>query len=908
MSLSTVGDTILSTKLHVPLVPEQVVQRVGLFEQLDQGLTRKLILVSAPAGFGKTTLAAMWLEERGIQAAWVSLDSGDNTPARFFAHLITALKRRDASLGNALQGSLDDLASLPNDAILSTLVNDISALDEKLILVLDDYHVIEAKAVHDAMRFLLEHQPPNLHLLVTTRADPPWPLARLRARRRLVEVRAKDLRFQSAESSSFLNEMMRLELAKEHVEALQIRTEGWITGLQLAALSLQGQSDPQSFIASFSGSHRFVLDYLGDEVLDQQPGDIREFLLKPSILERLCAPLCDALLEQTDSQQVLERLEQNNMFLIPLDDERRWYRYHHLFQDLLRQQLRLEHKEQLPELHGRASLWFEEQGLISDALHHALAVNNQQRAADLIATYASAKFMTGEILTVSKWLDLLPEAEVRADPRLCIALAWVYCFTQRPDDIAPVLQNAERGLKDVPLPDTKASLHFLRAYVLRHRGKVAEAITLFRKALASLPENHPARALNLLFLSGSLVMTGQTEAAIRTCQEGVEVCEQVGNLSALMGGTHSLATFYSYRGELTRALSVLKDRLVWAKEKRVDQLPAMTELYVALAEVYYEKNMLEPCQHILQEAYTLAERDLRKSALKGFILLNQARLELIAGHRKDTLAKLRQVDDLLSVWTPSRQKARVIARYTRIQLALGHLDKALEWANETWLADGLWGRFNAAKVYAQTYEIMTLARVLIASGTPQHLTDAAKLLDELHNAFRTAHRRGNIIEVSVLQALVHSEQGKSEEASRYLKRALSLAEDEGYARIFIDGGKGINVLIRTAVAEGDHFTYASQLLAQFPDNAQPTNFQEPAASSLAPQVNALEADFLEPLSQREMQVLRLVAAGLSNKQTAKQLSVTPGTVKKHLNNVFGKLGVHSRTQAVARARDLRILT
>ncbi len=483
-------EQLLTTKLYVPPLRPGLVPRPRLIELLDEGVTRKLTLISAPAGFGKTTLISEWIQQCGRPVAWLSLDGGDNDPVHFLAYIIAALQTIVANVGENIPSALQSPQPPPIESLLTGLINEIADASDSasypFALILDDYHVLEAQPIHAALIFLLDHLPAQMHLIITTREDPPLPLARWRARGQMTEIRAGDLRFREAEAAAFLNQAMGLELASDDIAALEARTEGWIAGLHLAALSLQGHADRADFIRSFAGDDRHVMDYLVGEVLSLQPESVQRFLLHTSIMERMCGPLCDAVMDGDEtsggSQDILERLEQANLFIVPLDNRRQWYRYHHLFADLLRTRLRREVPERIPDLHRRASDWYEQNELITEALGHALAAEDFEQAAGLVAGNALPMLMRGEVATVQDWLDALPKEIVRSHPRLCIDKAWVLYLTQRPDAIEPLLQDAERGLESSDLADQVATSSWLgevmalRAWVKRTQGDLAQAI------------------------------------------------------------------------------------------------------------------------------------------------------------------------------------------------------------------------------------------------------------------------------------------------------------------------------------------------------------------------------------------------------------------------------------------------
>jgi LuxR family maltose regulon positive regulatory protein len=711
-----------------------------------------------------------------------------------------------------------------------------------------------------------------------------------------------------AEAAAFLNQSMGLELTPDDIAALEARTEGWIAGLHLAALSLQGHADRSDFIRSFAGDDRHVMDYLVGEVLSLQPESIQRFLMHTSILERMCGPLCDAVVDGDepggDSEDILERLEQANLFLVPLDNRRQWYRYHHLFADLLRSRLRRERPEHIPDLHRRASAWYERNELVTEALRHALAAADFERAARLVAANALSMMTRGEVATVQDWLDALPQEIVRSHPRLCIDKAWTLHLTQRPDAIEPLLQDAERGLESSDLAEQEATSSWLgevmalRAWVKRSQGDLSQAIELSHEALERLTEEQVfALCLNLVSLAGALRYVGDTAQAVQVLTDCIPLCQAAGNSLGVMADTYDLAELRVMQGHLYLAKAVLEDALQWAAEQGMQRMPATSMVYVKLGDVLREQNDLQGAEDHLLAGIELSEGGL--AAVTGQAYLSLARLKQARGDAAGARNALQQAEQAVRGWETPEIVADMAAHRARLWLAQGNLPAAVRWIQQSGI------RTNNEPTYLHEFELLTLARVLIAQGSAQRDEqtphEALGLLEQLRQEADAGGRMGRVLEVSMLQALALSQipvrgqgWGDTDEALGTLRRALTLAEPEGYVRMFVDEGAPMARLLYEAAARGITPEYAGRLLVAFPD----VDAAQPKGPS---------TEMIEPLSARELEVLGLIAEGLSNREIAAKLYVSPNTVKVHSSNIYGKLGVNSRTQAVAKAKALGIL-
>jgi len=937
---------ILQTKLYIPPIRPELVSRPRLIERLNSGLHRKLTVISAPAGFGKTTLVSEWLTSLRLAAAkegqiadgiaWLSLDESDNDPARFLVYFIAALQtiepRQESAteqepvgvIGQGALGALQSAQSPPPEAVLTSLVNEIAAFPDRILLVLDDYHLIEAQAINDALSFLLDHVPQQMHLVIATRDDPHLPLARLRARGQLTEVRAADLRFSSSEAAEFLNQVMGLDLSAEDIAALEERTEGWITGLHLAAISMRGHEDAASFIKSFTGSHRFVLDYLIEEVLQQQPERIRSFLLHTSVLDRLCGPLCDAVrfgytetpIGQEDGKGMLKALERGNLFVVPLDDKRQWYRYHHLFADVLQAHLMEEQPHQVSSLHRRASEWYEQNGLPSDAIRHALAAEDFKRAADLAELSWpdwSEPFQSIAWLSVVK---ALPEELVRARPVLSVLYAQAHLSAGKLEAAEARLLDAERWLEpttdmsDRPeAPSTKmvvvdeeqfrslpASLAMARAYYAQAIGDVPGTVKYAQRALDLLSERDHLRRASLTALLGLTHWAhGDLEAAYRIFSDGLASMQRAGNIPGAIGSTFVLADIKMTLGHLHEAASICERALKLATELGKPMPSGTEDVYTGISALHRERGDLEAAAQDLATSKKLGEQ-VQLPDWQYRWCIAQARLKETLGDLDSALDLLDEAERLY-VRTPLPDVHPIAALKTRIWVAQGRLAEALGWARERELSvdDDL--------SYLREFEHITLARVLIAQYKSDRVDDsihkAVELLERLLQAAEEGGRTGSVIEILLLQALAHHAQGNIPRALDPLERALTLAEPEGYARLLVDEGPPMARLLYEALSRRIAPDYVRRLLAAVP-------VSEPEqAHELAPKTHGTE--WVEPLSERELEVLQLIAEGLTNQEIASKLFLSLNTVKVHTRNIYSKLGAHHRAEAVARARALGIL-
>jgi LuxR family maltose regulon positive regulatory protein len=888
-------ESLLRTRLTIPTPRPERVRRERLHTRLDSSLAHKLTLVSAPAGFGKTTAVSDWLYVRDLAAAWLTLDAADSDPAHLLRYLTAALQCILPHLNTDINGALQ--SAQPNyAAVLADLINAVEAVDTPCILVLDDYHHTDATAIDQLLDRLLSYQPTALHLILISRTDPALPLARLRAQGDLLELRAADLRFTPDEVATFLRDTLEHPSSPAISAALARQTEGWIAGLQLAALALRQSDDPAAFVAAFTGSHRYIIDYLTDEVLAQQPDAIRHFLLYTSILEQMCAPLCDALLEQMGTQAMLEQLEVSNLFVQPLDAERCWYRYHQLFGGVLRQRLAHTFPDQIAALHRRAAIWSTGHGMASAAVRHALATGDPAFAAQTVEQHAATALRWGEATTVGRWLDSLGAEVVSAHPGLALQQAWVCYFANDIARIEPLLARVEALLDQVAAAQQSAmrgDVAALRAWVAFRQGAFTAAITCFREALACLPaQAHSQRGVNFMFLGDALQQVGETRQAAASYATSIPLCRQADNIAAVMGATLKLAMAYRTLGALRHAYAALQE--AWAAvHTRSPQPPSIVYLHLGLGDVTYEQNELDQAAIHIQAGLELVWQRHTLTHVQPLLLLAQARLRLAQGDPAGACAILQQVDEEPQVQSDDRVAALVTLRRVQIWLLQGDLTAAQDWSAALDPPD--------PALFSGELLLISQARVLLARGCAEKdsaaLDAALALLEQLQTSAQAAGRAGHLLLIRILQALTHAALDQRQPALAALAQALTLAAPEGFVRVFLDEGAAMANLLTEAITRRVVPTYASRLLAAFP--ASP-----PAPADRTAQA---QARLVEPLTERELDVLRLLAAGQPNRAIAARLVLATGTVKVHTRNIYGKLGVSNRTQAVTRAQKLGLL-
>jgi len=898
---------LLQTKLYIPPLRPKLVSRPRLLERLKTGLQLKLTLVAAPAGYGKTTLLSEGIGSSQIPVAWLSLDKDDNDLTRFWLYVISALQTVNADIGKSAMGLLQSPQAAPIESVITTIINEISEIDKDFAFVLDDYHMIEAQSVHDSLHFFLNHLPLQVHLVIASRSDPPMPLAYLRAQNQLMELRATDLRFIPEETTSFLNDVMSLGLHVEDVASLESLTEGWIASLQLAALSMQGRKDISTFIAEFSGSSRYIMDYLIEEVLHRQETDTQSFLLETAILDRFTASLCDAVTGRNDSQAKLAHLEATNLFLMPLDDERRWYRYHHLFGDLLLNQLLQSQQGRMAELHLKASQWFEQEGLTEEAISHALAAKDFERAANLIEAVALAMVTRSHCPTVLSWLEKLPSTLITNRPWLCFCGALANQLAGHPDAVEPLLQSAESAMSKVEKNQPTKSFpdHArIRGYVITIRitrslfeGDTQSAVELCHEALKYLPEDDQIARSSVLGNLGLTYLTiGDLPTASRYLEEASNLGQAGGHLYVALFAMSYLADIHRVQGHLYLAADKFREVIrLGSRWGGAEPLPVTGNAYVGLSQILYEWNDINGAIHQASIGTKLAERGgIIRTLVIGYLLL--AWQSQAWGNTKAMTEALQQAEEIPAKSISAYTLVHSTAWKARLSLAQGDLNAANRWAasQESKL------NLQDTPDFLSELPYLILVRLRIAQD---QVDEIPCLLEHLLQRAEAEKRIGSVIEILTLQSIAFQAQDKVDQALAALERALYLAEPEGYMRTFIDEGEPMVTLLRLAASRDIAKKYVKKLLASFQRSTPSVEFKPKVLSADG---TVASSSLVEPLSERELEVLRLIVDGMSNREIAEKLVIGEGTVKTHINNIYSKLDVKSRTQAIAQARYLKL--
>jgi LuxR family transcriptional regulator, maltose regulon positive regulatory protein len=894
-----VASPLVGTKLHVPRLRRGLLARPRLGELLRQAGESRLTLVSAPAGFGKTTLLAEWLASAPTSVAWLSLDESDSRPASFWTYVITALQAVVPDVGASALPLLQS-ARPPIETGLVMVVNELSSVPHDVFLVLDDYHLVDGPDVQPGMAFLLERLPPRVHLVISTRADPALPLARLRARGELVEVRAADLRFTVEEVGDYLNDAVGPDLTAGDIATLAGRTEGWIAALQLAALSMRGRDDLAGFIAGFAGDDRYIVDYLVDEVLARQPAQVRGFLLQTAVLDRLSGPLCDAVTGQPGGRAMLESLDRGNLFVVPLDDSRRWYRYHHLFADVLAAHLTDEQPDLVADLHRRASEWYERSGEQSPAIRHALAAGDVERAAGLIELIIPELRRSRQEATIRRWLDAIPDEVVRVRPVLAVGFAGALLADGEFEGVERRLGEAERWLEPTDvrgmvvvdgseLPRLAAAIEMYRAALAMGRGDVAATVVHARLAIdRAADEDHLVRAgasglMGLAFWGG-----GDLEAAHRAYVACVDGLHRAGHISDILGCSITLADIRSTQGRLGAAQRTYEEAL------RLDNgavRRGTADMYVGMSQIAYERDDLPAATAHLRRARELGEHTwLPQNAYRWRVAMARIRAaEGDPGGALDLLDEAQRV--YMGDFSPNVRPVPAVR--AQMLAAQGRVDEAFEWARGRGLSadDDL--------SYLREFEHITLARILLArhgvQGSEPALRDADRLLQRLLPAAEAGGRIGSVIEILALQALTRHARGDGPGGSAAVERALTLAEPEAYVRTFAGAGPAMATLLRRVAKQRTAGAYLRRLL----DACDRTGAQRPAPAG---------PRLVDPLSERELDVLRLLASDLDGPDIARELTVSLNTLRTHTRNIYAKLGVNSRRAAVRHAAELGLLS
>ena len=888
-------EPLLRTKFYVPPNRPSQIARPRLNNLIDRGFDRALILISAPAGYGKTTLVSSWLRHNDIASTWLSLNEGDNDPVRFLQYFLQALQKIDPKIQLDLLGMPQEMRTASFEALLNILINEIIERDTPFIFVLDDFHVIHSESVLKILAYLLKHLPPQMHLVILTRIDPPLPLARMRARNMLMDIRADQLRFTRDEIAAFLNDGMGLALSADDLSAMETRTEGWIASLQLAALSMQSSKDVHAFVSAFTGSHHYVMDYLVEEVIGFQPKKVGDFLMQTSILEPMCGPLCEFVIdpdpeEPVNGQAMLEALERMNLFVIPLDDDRGWYRYHHLFADVLRKRLEQHCPDSLPKLHQRASLWFEQNGLVIEAIGHSLTADDQDRVIQLIEQNGPLLLIRGELNPLSNWIKAV-ESQFQMHPWIPIIKAWLFILTGQPEQAEELLQIAEKLISpleaDTQIKIMQGAIATGRSYRSFINGDTNHTAAFARQAVDYLPDvdlvSRSIRSIATALLGEACLMNGELEEARQACTEAKKIGQAAGDVHAVLVVNCALGRIFVEQGLLHQAAEIYAETLQVAIRPDGRKSVTAGEVLTELSLVSYVWNNLEAALEQARSCIALC-RQWGYQAFQATGLTVLARLEQVQGNTLTALEHMNSAEKLTKEHHFAfKYTVRVNYALVRLWIAQGNLEKASRIVQESGITA------NDEIPYLREPEFLALLRLLLAQGD----YDASLALSKrLLQKAETGKRIGRVIEVLVLQALIFQGRKETEQALAVLKRSLSLARPERYIRTYVDEGEPMARLLHLARSRQVETEYATDLLS----------VMEKADGKAQPPSQLL----IKPLTMREIEVLRLIEAGCSNQDIAGKLVISIPTVKRHISNIYAKLGVESRTQAVAIGKELKI--
>ncbi|UCD41164.1 MAG: hypothetical protein JSV69_11315 [Chloroflexota bacterium] len=894
------SDTLLATKFYIPAaLPNQVIRR-RLLTRLDEGLQggNRLTLISAPAGYGKTTLLGEWIRRSRFSAAWLSLDEGDNDPARFMSYLLTALRR----IQPGIRDTEFDPAQLesPHSA-LAPVVNSLDEIPGTVLVVLDDYHTIRNQTVHNAVTFLVENSPAHVHIAISSRADPPLPIALLRGRGQVTELRQNDLRFNKQEATEFFSANPSLELSAEDIAALTSRTEGWAAGLQMASASLEEQQDKSAFILEFTGSHRYILDYLLEEVLQSQPESIQRFLLYTSILDQLSGPLCDAVIEglihPVSSQLILEELEHKNLFIVPLDNQRKWYRYHRLFSDLLKGRLGQLYPEIKPDLHQRASQWYENAAAPNQAIDHAFLADDPGRAAQLIEGAAEATFMQSQVMTFLNWLKKLPEDELRDHPALSVYYSWALLWSGAPFELLET-QMEQSG----QLQDHSARSLPLHSFLAIYDGEVNQAESLARQALDQLPEEERLlRSLSNFILASTYLARGETTQGIQLLEKTARDSQRTGNVMIAALVLCELGDESQKHGNLHQAENFYQQALELATDEQGQLLPVAGKALIGLGDLSREWNDYRTAEAQLSQGLSLTRHWSVLGAFEGY--LNLVMLKDSQGKRNEADQLFSQVQELAYQFDASEVDDFIVEMFAaRRNVYYGNLDAVHEWAdNLSRRGSKSPGESSKVEDLLQArlwkYENAIIVRLFIAEGK---YSKAIQLSEQIIVEAKKAKRVFLEIDVEILRAIAYWKAQSTDAAMNSLTVALNLAEPDRFMRVFLDHGDQIFGLLehaQRAIEEPRLQAYIDQLLKAH------TSKQE----KLLVRPGAKPKEITEPISDRELEVLRLLPSSLSSTEMATELSISVNTLRSHMKSIYAKLDAHSRYEAIARAKELDLL-
>jgi LuxR family maltose regulon positive regulatory protein len=885
----------------IPPLRSEIIPRPRLIEKINAGLDRKMTLISAPAGFGKTTLLSDWAGQSGRPVGWLSLDQGDNDPTLFLRYLFSAFSRIRPSLDHLLSEVSAPGPRSRHEHLLTALVNEVAEGKRPLSIVLDDYHVIHNESVHDLVLFLLENRPEALHLILSTRSDPPWPMARLRSRLELVELRAGDLRFHPEEIVHFLRESMNLELSPEEVSMLETRTEGWIAGLQMAALSIQGRDDVSSFIKSLSGRHRYIMDYLLEEVLQLQSFEVQEFLLKTSILERISAPLSNYLLGREDGVELLDQVEIANLFLIPLDDERHWYRYHNLFAELLRNHLYQQDPDMMAHLHHKASKWYEQNGLLADAVAHAFEAEDFERAAQLVEGKAISMMDHGALATFLLWVQTMPAEVVRVRPWLSISYAWALVNTAQLEALEPALRNVTLGLEGAEKGSERRHIQghisAIRSYAAELRGSLDEANTLAQEALELLPkEDRKTRCFAATRYGVTFRLLGRHHEATRAFRTAIRLSRMTGDCHVAVNALGDLAGLQRVMGNLHDAVKSCHEALEIAEEnfRRTGRwLPVTGHPYMRLSQLMYEWNELSQALRYAGEAIDLCRGGGLQEYLVDSLVFKAMALQAL-GELEPSLETIMEAKEealLLSPWYKE-----ILEPYEAlIRLHQGDPEHALRLVDESEFI-----RHDKGNVEYMTNK-MVHSQALIAiglHGASSKLREALGEIDELRRNFELQNANLYFVNVLAQQSIALQALGQQDEAEKTILQALGIGKRQQFVRTFVDHGKPMLDLLKQVGKKGMETEYVDKLC-----RAMRSDAVIQIELQAKPTIN-----LLDPLSPREMEVLRLLSTNQSVNEIADELIVAVSTIRSHIKSIYSKLDVHSRLEAMDRAREWKLLS
>lgn len=884
------NQTLLLSKFHIPPVKPNLVTRSHLLTRLNQGLTKKIILVSAPAGFGKTTLLVDWLNQVAPPAAWLALDEDDNDFARFITYLAAAVQELDPTLDNTAVDLLQAPQPTLKNAALTALLNQIESIQAESILVLDDFHFISCPEIHQAVDYLLNYLPANLHLVISSRADPPLQLSRLRGQGFLLEIRMQDLRFTKEEARQFLTREIQTALSDQTLSQLTTWTEGWISGLQMAALSLQGREDPEEYIQSFSGSNKYILDYLIEEVLKRQPPDIQEFLLYTSILERLTGDLCDQVIGRDDSQQVLEKLEKSNLFLIPLDEKRKWYRYHKLFRDLLNHRLTLDHAGLIPELQRKASHWHEQNNWMSLAIDYALAASEHNRAAALISRQAEHILMRSEVNTYQRWVSQLPPELILEDPDLIFYEAWSRML--KGADFAEVLSTAEE-LKQSD-PKLTGRIDTLRSFIMISKGDFSRAGQTAEKALSQLPaEDSYFRGMAAYILSVFQILRQDMQDALTNMAALSQTEEYQRNPMLKVLVLSQTARVHIHLGDLSKAKELYQEALSYAKDRGGNWVPIAGEALMGLGDLMRELNELDQAADLILDGIELTQQWRKGAAMEGYLFLSRVKqLQLDWEAANQLLEKAMRLaleydvmvmdDRLAALWQARLWSFEGKDALVEKWIKTNQIDRPV---GDLHGADGI----NLENYLLAREKIVQIRYHLLLEEYDQSLS----LTQKLTTSFEALGWSDILIEIYLLRAIILQKKGEIKSASEPLEKALRLGWEGGFIGLFLECGPDLEGLLALFEDHPELSPYVGNLIKAFQNKV--------------PETKLRQQPLPEPLSDRELDVMGFLSSNLTTPEIAEEMVISVNTVRTHIKNIYQKLGVHKRSAAVQNAKALKLI-